>query len=130
MSPSQVVAEFLAAVRREQTDAALALVSDRFRLVMGGQAGSRFAGMGKGVMATYLASMRPLFERSQGALEVVDMLSNERRVVMLQRQHFTVDGRDTVIRRCSEVLVEAGEIVEIANYGLAGDELDELLERH
>jgi len=132
--PSRVAAEqvmrlYVAAVQRGDLQAAYAFFAVD---VVGHVPGrSALAGelRGREAVIAYIERGRAVSHGAEVKLELVDMLSSEKRVMLLVYERFARASRVVEIRRANVYTVERGQIVEVRIFEADQYTVDELL-RH
>jgi ketosteroid isomerase-like protein len=124
-TPTDLMHVYLAAARRGDLEAALALVADDATFRIPGRsplAGIRF---GRQAALDYIRSVVAAFDEVE--LMSVSALSNDEQFVLIVSERIRRNGEDHLIPRANAYLVEDGQITEITIY--EGDQylVDELL---
>ena len=127
VAAEQVMSLYVAAVQRGDLQAAYAFLADD---VVGHVPGrSALAGelRGREAVIAYIERGRAASHGADVQLELVDMLSSEKRVMLLVYEQFARPSRVVEIRRANVYNVEGGQIVEVRIFEADQYTVDDLL---
>jgi len=123
----QVISLYLAAVQRGDLHAAYAFFAQDMVAHVPGRSALAGELRGRDAMIAYIEHARAASHGADIQLELIDMLSSEKRVMLLVHERFARPSRVVEIRRANVYTIEHGQIVEIRIFEADQYTVDELL---
>ena len=127
VAAEQVMSLYVAAVQRGDLHAAYAFFADDMIAHVPGRSALAGELRGREAMIAYVEHGRAASHGADIQLELVDMLSSEKRVMLLVYERFARPSGVVEIRRANVYTVERGQIVEIRIFEADQYTVDELL---